>query len=164
MALEVEDGSGKTNSETLMSEDDFVDFCSRRGITITSDQSSIHLVKAMDWIIDKEPSLNGERSVEGQALPFPRKDLNINNRVVADDEVPTEARYAQAFAAVASFNGFDLFPSIEAGGRREIRKKTGPIEHEYQFTGGSASPPVVPQAASYLGLMRRQGFKFNQRA
>ena len=133
MALEVEDGTGKTNSESYASVINADDYQTGRGntlwFTLSTNEKEQALRRATDYMVQTyRDRWSGTRVTITQALDWPRYDVVIDAITSVDsDIVPYDIVHAcidLAFMAAAG----NLMPNIK---QNAIRKKVSDIEIEY---------------------------------
>lgn len=148
MALVVEDGTGLSNADALISRADFEAYATARGYVTSSydgdddidpaiRRASAYL-NAFTW---KGYKLNGR----DQTMSWPRTGvLDGEDLTVPSDEVPREVEQASAEAAWYELSVGPLSPSLVLTDRVK-REKIGSIETEYMDSGTSvdAARPVV---------------------
>lgn len=141
MALVVEDGTGRADAESLISEADADAYHSARGNSAWTGASAIKeaaLRKAADYM-EQAYRLRwaGYRTTNVQRLSWPRAMVPVIDgpggyagvpSYVEDDVVPELVRSANAELALLALSG-DLNPALERLTRREV---VGPIEVEYE--------------------------------
>jgi len=141
MALEVEDGTGKSTAESYISVADASNYHTVRGNTAwaalaTDALREAALRKATDFMRQVYRSRwQGYKVNEDQALDWPRYDVEVEGYAVDSDIVPTEVKNACAELALKA-SAAELNPDLTQGVARE---KVGQIEVEYdkaspQFT------------------------------
>lgn len=118
MAIEVEDGSGKSNAESYIDLAYLSAYAAKRGLDITG-ITEANIIKAMDYF-ESAYQFKGTKLVETQALTFPRY---INNEVV----YPVRIKNAVCELAIKSKSN-ELLADTERATKRE---KVGDIEIEY---------------------------------
>lgn len=132
MALEVEDGTGKTNSESFISVADTDTRHSNFGNTAwtgTTAAKEQALRKATAFMEQAYRSRwKGNKHTVDQALSWPRNSVVVDGFVTIDsDVVPAEVKNACADLALKAL-AETLAPDLERG---VVREKVGPIETEY---------------------------------
>ena len=141
MTLIVEDGSGKSDSESYISVADASNYHTVRGNTAwaalaTDALREAALRRATDYMRQAYRSRwQGYKVNEDQALDWPRYDVEVEGYAIDSDIVPTEIKNACAELALRA-SAVDLNPDLTQGVARE---KVGQIEVEYdkaspQFT------------------------------
>ena len=141
MALIVETGSGKSDSESYISVADASAYHTARGnaawAALATDAIREQcLRKATEYMISTyRARWQGTRKTEDQALCWPRYDVEVEGYAIDSDIVPTEIKNACAELALRA-SAADLNPDLTQGVARE---KVGQIEVEYdkaspQFT------------------------------
>lgn len=137
MALEVEDGTGKTNSESFISVADADTRHTNLGNTAwtgTTAAKEQALRKATEYMQQAyRERWKGNKHTVGQALAWPRNSVVVDGFVtIASGVVPTEVKNACADLALKALSE-TLAEDLERG---IVREKVGPIETEYD----AASP------------------------
>jgi hypothetical protein len=146
MALEVEDGSGKTNSESYASVTHADDYHTDHGntlwFTMSTTEKEQALRRATDYITQTYRSRwAGTRVTTTQALDWPRYGVVIDLITSIESTiVPHDIRHACIDLAFKAAGG-DLIPDIT---QSAIRKKVGDIEIEYD--------KLSPQRPVYLEI------------
>ena len=141
MALEVEDGTGKSTAESYISVADASSYHTARGNTAwaalaTDALREAALRRATDYMRQAYRSRwQGYKVNEDQALDWPRYDVEVEGYAIDSDIVPTEIKNACAELALRA-SAADLNPDLTQGVARE---KVGQIEVEYD----KASPQRV---------------------
>lgn len=156
MAIEVEDGTGKSTAISYATAAEFVTYHTARGNTTIAeadtDQIEAALVKAADYMEQKYRMLwRGSRATTTQRLSWPRRGVPVpdffdpffrdlsnvplsfqDTLWIAENEIPTEVKEAQHLIAAATFSGA-LSTGVLQGalGRETKREKLGALEVEY---------------------------------
>lgn len=158
MALVIETGEGLPDASSFVSVAELEAFASARSITLPATEAAkeVLLVQAADYLILREPSFQGTRTKDDQALPFPRSGLVISCKDVADDVIPVSVKKAQMQAAVEANkvkNGLSpafLTPPV-------LREKVDVVDRQYMTPrqmstrpDGSVFQPIFPQIDAYL--------------
>ena len=162
MALEIEDGTGKANATSVASVADVRNYAAARGLSVPASgapgdtQIEQALIKAMDYLTIKVGCYQGEESVEGQALPFPRDGVYIKGKLQADNYMPNSFKTAQILLALEVLNGVSLMPNASNNASDYVIKEVvGPIETEYadptKFSGQPSFVAVESLLAPLLG-------------
>ncbi|MBT4080297.1 MAG: hypothetical protein HN929_01940 [Chloroflexi bacterium] len=121
----VEDGTGKTDSNSYISEADFSTYATDRGVTI-SGTVAVLLIQAMDYI--EEQPFKGDKGSDDQALQWPRSGVIIDGYSVDTDAIPVKLTEALCEAAIAIDGGDNPLSGV---GRDIKRTKAGSVEVEY---------------------------------
>lgn len=160
MALEVEDGTGKSNAESFCSVAAFRAYHARRGVDVTSltdDQVEALLVKATDYMQSKYADRwRGVRRKYEQALEWPRAYALRSEGYVIEpsdsyywwtvDSVPTPVVNACAELAYKA-NSDDLMPDV---GRRTTQETVGPITVVYADSSAERETNEYPAVDAML--------------
>jgi hypothetical protein len=138
MALIVEDGSGKSDSESYISVADASSYHTARGNTAwaalaTDALREAALRRATDYMRQAYRSRwQGYKVNEDQALDWPRYDVEVEGYAIDSDIVPTEIKNACAELALRA-SAADLNPDLTQG---VLSEQVGSI----QVTYDKASP------------------------
>jgi hypothetical protein len=127
----VEDGTGKTNSNSYISEADLTTYATDRGITI-SGTNAVLLIQAMDYI--ESLDFVGNKNTDAQALQWPRYGVVIDGYSVGSDEIPQLLIDATAEVALGIDGGVN---PLAVGERDTVREKVDVIEVEYSSSASS---------------------------
>lgn len=133
MSIIVEDGTGKNDSETLISvEDADIYFAARGGddwgAIATEELKEQLLRKASDYVLGTYgPRWSGDRLISTQALDWPRVNVVANGYLVESNIVPILVANASAELALQANAGVLLDNTVQS-----IKKeKIGPLETEF---------------------------------
>jgi len=143
--LIVEDGSGKTNSNTYVSGEDFDTFLSNRGIALTGnngDDTEV-LIKAKDYL--ETLCFIGDKWTKDQALQWPRSGVVIDGFGYDTDEIPQQLIDGQMWYAISVDQGYDPMSNQE---RTVKKEKLDSMEIEY--ADNASTRTIVTAAESTL--------------
>jgi hypothetical protein len=159
MALIVEDGTGLSTAEAMISVADATTYFTARSLvdsgewTGTDAAKEAALRRGWQYIENAyRGRWKGARTVREQALAWPRMasvELSASSTdgaiydqdgwYIESDEIPTQVKYANAEAALLVLQGVDLEPRLARSGDIKRKKvKAGPVETETEY-GESAS-------------------------
>lgn len=148
MALVVEDGTGKTDSESFASvanADAY--FTGRTGSSTWTASTSTTALKeqalrdATDYIEETyNTRFRGRKSEENQALSFPRAYLvDFDGYAIDSDEIPTKLKRATMELAVRAL-GQDLQPDLDNPGEISEEESTvGSLSKRVKYMGGKGN-------------------------
>ena len=125
----VEDGTGKTNSNSYISAADLDTYATDRGVTIAGTKE-ILLIQAMDYI--EAQNFKGVKGTDAQALQWPRYGVSIDGYPVGSDEIPQLLIDALAEVAIGIDGGTN---PLANEGRTTKKEKVDVIEVEYMDGG-----------------------------
>lgn len=151
MALIVEDGTGKTDADSYVSEADCTTYAAARGYTMSGD-AEISIIKAMDYI--ESQNFKGYKYTDEQALQFPRGNVYIDDYAILVTSIPPELVNALCEAAMIQDAGSEILPTNE---RETKREKVDVIEVEY--SDGARNTPSYPKINVHLDklIVSKQG-------
>jgi len=164
MALVVEDGTGKTTSDSYISIADADTYNLAHeadavyGALDDADKEKWLRLAAQDIDNSLRDRWRGSRSNETQAMAWPRTGVvDEDGYTIDDDDMPVVLGYAQTEMAVSYANGGDRLtatPSETADIRRKL-VKAGPVEQEIEYMGGKSSSAQIYIVNSMLiGLVK----------
>ena len=145
----VEDGSGKTDSNSYISEAGLTTYATDRGITLTGD-AAVLLIQAMDYI-EQQP-FKGYKLTDDQALQWPRGNVMIDGYSVGTDEIPVLLQDALCEVALGVDAGNN---PLAAEGRSTKREKVDVIEVEYM--DGARNKTYLAAAEAKLHKLLKVG-------
>lgn len=125
MALIIEDGTGKIDSQSYASEAVFAAYAAARGVTIAGTDTEL-LITAMDYLESK--TFIGDKNTREQALQWPRINVVVDGWYVDSDEIPQLLIDAQCEIAISIDGGTNPLTNQDRSTKRE---KVGEIEVEY---------------------------------
>lgn len=167
MALVIEDGTGKADSNSYVEVSEAQAYATARGITLPADESL--LIKAMDYLEAQRARYQGAKTNPGvQALQWPRTGVILDcSYALPDNVIPVELKNAQMQLALEVFAGNTLLPSSD--GRVVKREKVDVIEREFMTgsdlgTGGLPSPSFPAVEALLAPLFAACGGGFGLRS
>lgn len=149
----VEDGTGKTDSNSYINEAGLTTYATDRGITLTAADDAAKaalLIRAMDYI-EQQP-FKGTKNTEAQALQWPRSGVYIDSYYVDSDEIPQLLIDALCEVAIANDGGTDVLANEERATKRE---KVDVIEVEYM--DGARNTVYVKAAETKLSKLLKAG-------
>ncbi len=148
MALIVEDGTSKTDSESYASVADAdAYFTGRTGSSTWAATTSTTALKeqalrdATDYIEETyNARFRGRKSDEDQALSFPRYHLvDYDGYAIDSDEIPTKLKRATMELAVRAL-GQDLQPDLDSPGEiAEEESTVGSLSKRTKYVGGKGN-------------------------
>lgn len=174
MALTVEDGTGKEDSQTYASAAEIRSYALLRGVVLPAvpgsgpDPVEAMAVNAMDYLEAQESMMKGKRTDANaptyyQALSFPRAGLRIGCAydVYPDDKIPPNLVSAQCQLVIAIHSGVVLQPVLDPNLQLVKREKVDVLETEFfspKDTGISfGTAPVLPAVDALLRPLLRPG-------
>ncbi len=145
----VEDGAGKTNSNSYVSEADLTTYATDRGVTLSGTEAVL-LIQAMDYI-ESQP-FKGYKYTSEQALQWPRGGVTIDGYDVDVDEIPQLLIDAQCEVAIGIDGGTNPLANVERATKSE---KVDVIEVEYM--DGARDAVYLAAAESKLSKLLKAG-------
>ena len=145
----VEDGTGKTDSNSYVSEAELATYAADRGVTIAG-TDAILLIQAMDYI-EQQP-FKGTKGSDEQALQWPRWGVVIDGYYIDTDEIPQLLKDSQMEVALGVDAGNNPLATEERATKRE---KVDVIEVEYM--DGARNTTYLAAAESKLSKLLTNG-------
>lgn len=101
MALIIEDGTGVTNSNTYVTDVEYTDYATSRGLTVGLDATAREqeLIMANDFLESFRADYQGVKTSGANSLQFPRNGVYIDGVLNASTNIPIELKRAQMEAA-----------------------------------------------------------------
>ncbi len=125
MALIIEDGTGKTDSQSYASEAAFASYALDRGVSVSGTDTKL-LITAMDYLESKD--FIGDKATRDQALQWPRVNAAMDGYYIDYDAIPQLLIDAQIEIALSIDAGVNPLSTVE---RETKREKVDVIEVEY---------------------------------
>lgn len=145
IAIIVEDGTGRANSNSYASIADAKAFCSIRGIVLptNSDTVAAWLINAADYIESFRTRFKGSHKLLAtQAMQWPRAGRTvIDGFPLALGSMPFYLKQAQCQLVADQSQGVALFTSNDPD-QTEKLVKIGPLEIEYDNTSNQSYLPA----------------------
>ena len=146
--LIVEDGSVVAGANTFISDVDFTDYCTARGLSFpaTAELREPLIINGADYVDSFRNRYQGTKASSEQELQFPRDNVVIDGFALANNAIPILLKNAQAQAA---FDG--QAQDLQAIQGQNIKKeKVDVIEVEYQDGDGSRQKTTFTKVNSFL--------------
>lgn len=157
MALIIEDGTGKTDSNSYASVSDVRAYAQARGVTLPTEDSSVEslIIRGMDYLEAQRDRYQGEKTYPDhpQALQWPRKCVEIDSYPWPEDAIPKELVAALSQCSMEIFAGNDLQPTTGTEGRVKKERVEGAVEREFMTAtdmGSTGFAPSFPKVDALL--------------
>lgn len=137
MALIIETGNQIPNANSYVTDLEYTDYATLKGLTVaaTAELREVDILAGADYILSREPSLQGYRVSSTQALSFPRVGVFLYGYAVNSDVIPVNVKNAQMEAAAYNTSG-SLLSNSEVTNTQTEKLDTLSITY---FKGGSSS-------------------------
>ena len=101
MALIIEDGTGVANSNTYVTDLEYTDYATSRGLTVGADATAREqeLIMAGDFLESFRAEYQGVKTSGANSLQFPRNSVFIDGTLNGSTNIPIELKRAQMEAA-----------------------------------------------------------------
>lgn len=155
MALTVEDGTGLSNADALISESYADNYHTAQGNTTwTGDDKEAAIRRASAYLTDRVRWQGYKVNERSQAMAWPRSGVvDVDGYSIPEDEVPDEVKRACAeIALVELVTPGAMSPQVTASAV-VTREKLGPMETEYA-TARTDANSAKPQLAIVQGLLK----------
>lgn len=154
-AIILEDGSGVPNANSYVDAAAITEFLTLMGIPIGDNTPEQLAVVSAMYIGVSVNCWPGCRTTTVQGMDWPRKGAYISSCSDApfpSDKIPEQLKRAQLFAALASAQGINLFPTYDPTANGIKREELGPMKTEY-FGGNSDTYGMMPTLPAVSRLL-----------
>jgi len=147
MALIVEDGSLVSNANSYISVADYIAWADARGFAYDALPALEHkILRAMDFV--ESLDFIGEKSIETQALQWPRDYVFIDGYSIESDQIPKEVKIAVYEATKIEIDGDSKMTATE---RETLSEQIGDISVTYASSAGmKRQTPALTKALRKL--------------
>lgn len=155
MSLVVEDGTGLANADSYQTLEDARLNANALGLNLPASEEAAEaaLRNGARYVNRYESSFTGYRTVDTQALSFPRtnsiRSFGTNCIDVASNAIPNELIMAQMFAAVEYGKGTDVMP-VDDGLSVQLKEVVGAVKKQFFNNGKTGKGIVITQAIDAL--------------
>lgn len=111
-----EDGTGKANSNSYLTEAELTTYATDRGLTLTG-TAAVLLIQSMDYV-ELQP-FRGYKASDAQALQWPRMNAYKDGYYIASDTIPEILKAAQAEVALTIDAGYNPLATRDRAVKRE---------------------------------------------
>lgn len=148
MALLIEDGTGVAGANSYVTDLEYTDYATARGLTVGVDAEAreIELISSMDYLFSRESDMQGERTEGAQENVYPRANVFIRDIRLDSDSIPIELKNAQMEGGAAA-NSQSLL--INETTQNVASKKLDVMETSF-FSGGSFKNVRLDRVINYL--------------
>jgi hypothetical protein len=139
MALVIEDGTAKPDSNSYATLDELVAFAASRGVTLPASDPERETLLLNAIVYLEGQDYKGNRGSYEQALQWPRNYATIYGYAIASDEIPRNLKNAQLQLAIENVST-PLLPNSIAAAKGAVIEETvqGAVTMRY------AEPAVAP--------------------
>lgn len=141
--INTDPNSGEFNSYAGV--DDLVRFANDRGVDLPKNKEAL-LIKAMDYLNGLD--WVGKKAKSDQALPFPRRDIVLDDYLLPSGVIPIQLIVAQCMLAIEAISG-DLISSV-----REAPVKSEAIAGAMTITYAVEETGFKPQYTAVMAILR----------
>lgn len=167
MALIVEDGTGRSDAESMASVAEADAYATRYGyaawLALSNSNKEASLRTGTRYLLlTYETKWNGTRLNETQVMPYPATGaFNTDGFALESNVVPVNVKNANIEAAFVASTGEDMLPDVEvseSGSLTSERLKVGPLEIDESFGGGQDTRKHYAKVEGWLkGWVRTGG-------
>ena len=146
MALVIEDGTGKLDSNSYITVAEYNAFLDARYVSrsaISEAQAEAYILRATDYF--ETLKFQGWKHEELQAMQWPRSNIIIDGFSVNSDEIPIEVKLALYELAYAYEQGYGITDPVS---RETISESVGSLSVTYKSS--SADRTLTPAATKAL--------------
>jgi hypothetical protein len=161
MALVVEDGTGKQDSDSYASVEDFVSYAARYGLTIPEAPVAQETLLRRAALAMEVLKWKGRRAHSLQSLAWPRKDVIIDHEIKPSNYIPARIQYGQ-MALAAEIHQDDIDPIDKRQGAVVRKRVEGAVEVEYASISSTSNrllpaAPDQPSRTQFADYLAKRG-------
>ncbi|QIW86620.1 hypothetical protein AMA2_61 [Achromobacter phage AMA2] len=159
IALVLEDGTSKSNSNTYVTEEEFLAYAEGMGFEIATPADVVPALLKGSQYLDLVPRADyqGSKTVATQAMQWPRRGVTIDCVAFLDNAIPRELKVAQMELALIALQDDFLELFKNSDGYPVYRVKVDVIEEQYMTPrqlstrpDGSIQQPQYPKVDALL--------------
>jgi hypothetical protein len=129
-------------------------YATARGVALSQD-ASVTLTIAMDYLATLEDTWQGERTDAAQLLAWPRTGVTLYGLPLGDTVIPQMLKDAQMRLAMESDAGVALMPAILVASTGSVIEETVDVISVKYAEGISNTQPIFPAVAGLLKPITR---------
>jgi hypothetical protein len=161
MALIIEDGTGKSDAESYASAEDLALYAVKFGVTIPAEVPAQEALLRRSALAMDGMTWKGRKSNSEQALSWPRRGVELDCEIKADNYLPARIPYGQ-MALAAEIHADDIDPPEKRKGAVTLERVEGAVTREYATipnTSGRLMPaaPDRPSATQFADYLQKRG-------
>ena len=159
MALIIEDGTGITNAESYATAAELASYATLYGVTVPSTEAEQEALLRQAAVQMNVMSWKGHTANADQALAWPRSNVWVDGRLIANNYIPARIQYGQMALAAEIFNDQTNPPDQRQG--PVTKEKVDVLEVEYgqvENTGKLMwAAPERPSRAQFADFLVTRG-------
>lgn len=143
--LVIEDGSGKSDSESFATTAELASYAVKFGLTIPADEPAQESLLRNAALQMQTMSWKGCRAHSDQALSWPRRDAELYGEILPSNLIPARIQYGQ-MALAAEIYQDQIDPPEKRRGPKIRTRVEGAIDVEYAQLAGVNQGKLLPAA------------------
>jgi len=155
--LIIEDGAGLPDAESYATAAELVVYGGKFGVTLPVEEAAQEALLRRAALVMEGMSWKGRKASGDQALAWPRRGVELDRAIQADNRLPARIKYGQ-MALAAEIHADDIDPIEQRKGAVTKEKVDGAVEREYatisitsrQLVAAANDRPSAMQFAEYL--------------
>jgi len=155
MALIIEDGTGVTNANSYVTDVEYTNYATSRGLTVGADATirEQELIAATDFLESFRNQYQGTKTASTNVLQFPRNNVFIDDSLLSGNAIPIELKRAQMESGVVESSAQLTTNKPNENIQSE---KVDVIEVSY-YSGGKAVSQKYQRVSNWLDPLLKKG-------
>lgn len=159
--LIIEDGAGVPDAESYASAAELVVYGGKFGVTLPVEEAAQEALLRRAALVMEGMSWKGKKTSSDQALAWPRRGVELDRAIQADNCLPVRIKYGQ-MALAAEIHADDIDPIEQRKGAVTREKVDGAVEREYATISMTSRQPIPaaserPSAARFADYLLKRG-------
>jgi hypothetical protein len=159
--LIIEDGAGVPDAESYATAAELVVYAGKFGVTVPLEEDAQEALLRRAALVMEGMSWKGRKTSGDQALVWPRRGVELDRAIQADNCLPSRIKYSQ-MALAAEIHADDVDPIEQRKGAVTKEKVDGAVEREYATIGSTSNrtlpvAPDRPSATQFADYLLRRG-------
>ncbi|QKF52816.1 DnaT-like ssDNA-binding protein [Pseudomonas graminis] len=155
--LIIEDGAGVPEAESYASAAELGVYAGKFGVTVPVEEAAQEALLRRAALVMEGMNWKGKKTSSDQALAWPRRGVELDRAIQADNYLPVRIKCGQ-MALAAEIHADDIDPIEQRKGAVTKEKVDGAVERDYavinttspRLTAAAPDRPSVTQFADYL--------------
>lgn len=159
--LIIEDGAGLPDAESYATAAELVVYAGKFGVTVPVEEAAQEALLRRAALVMEGMNWKGKKTSGDQALAWPRRGVELDRAIQADNYLPVRIKYGQ-MALAAEIHADDIDPVEQRKGAVTREKVDGAVEREYATISMTSRQPIPaaserPSAARFADYLLKRG-------
>lgn len=159
--LIIEDGTGKPDAESFATAADLASYAVKFGRTIPADEPAQEALLRRAAVQMMALAWKGHKATTGQALPWPRRGVELDGEILPVTLIPARIEYGQMALAV-EIHADDVDPPSKRTGAVTRKRVEGAVDVQYAEIPNDSgyllpAAPDRPSATQFADYLARRG-------